>query len=107
MSFTEHLGGIKQRHSVLYWPDTPPVALWKWCARNTKRPNGERGCISVVDWRKLAVWKNARKPGESHEDFTRRALVEFAAFQVAARRAVKLPVPDEVLEMLAAEVGNC
>ena len=106
MSMTESLGGIK-RHAPLYWPDSPPFSLWKWCARNTKRPNGLRGNISVVEWRKLAVWKNARYSGESHEQFTRRALIEFAAFQVSARRQCKLPVPEFVLELLAAELGNC
>lgn len=109
---TEHAGAIKSRqfptmrHAPLYWPETPPFALWKWLARNTKRPHGLRGNISVVEWRKLAVCKNARRSGETHEEFTRRALIEFAAFQVAARRHCKLPVPEWVEELLAAERGN-
>ncbi len=96
---------LANRTTGLYWPETPPFDLWKWAARNTKRPDG-RGCMSVLDWRKLAVYKNARRPGETHEQFTKRALLDFARFQVKARRDCKLPVPLWVEELLAVELGN-
>ncbi len=105
MSMTEHLGGVR-RFPKLQWPDKDLFNLWRWCAAHTRRPEGGAGCVGIKAWRQMAVWGNRRRAGESHGDFTLRAMLESARRQIAERRKLNLSVPVNIMEMLADEIAQ-
>ena len=83
-----------------------PRYLWKWCSGKTKREGYERQTISMHEWRERAVWDNCRVAGETHPDFTKRAMIAYARKQISERRRLKLFVPERIEELLAGECGN-